>query len=122
MTGIALGPLPDTPGPEADAEALRAHYIRWLDTTSYLSYNGRAYACAWCARQDVDLTVRQVGSRDEATFCSDRCRGAKAAYEAKCWPKPAVSEEDIERQLAREGKRARRAQSADSYGHGPVRV
>ena len=119
---VALQPLSDTPGPEADADTLRRHYIRWLDTTSCLSYDNRIWTCAWCARQDVDLTVRERGSRDEPRFCSERCRDAKAAYERECWPKPVVSEEDIERRLAKEEKRKRQDKSADSYGHGPVRV
>lgn len=116
------GPLPNVPGPEADAETLRYHYIKWLTRTTIMAYEWRIYACGWCARTDIDLTVRKNGTRDEPMFCSERCRDAKAAFEEKCWPKPKVSAKELERRLAHEEKRSRQAKSIDSYGHGPVRV
>jgi len=118
----ARGPLPNTPGPEADKKELEAHYNRWQERAACVAYDVTIWMCLWCARTDVDLTIRQEHTRDEPMFCSEHCRNAKAAHEEKCWPKPRVSAEEIERRQAAERKRARQAESADSYGHGPVRV
>jgi len=119
-------PMPNVPGPEADATALRRHYALWLAVTSGYNYETRIYACGWCARTDIDLEVRRPGRR-EPLFCCERCRDAKVAYEEKCWPKPEVSEEDLERAEAREQERRRRATREDEgkvhdYGTGAVRV
>lgn len=75
-----IEPIPDVPGPEADADELDANYRLVQEAIATHSYDDHIILCHWCLA-DQELTHTKVDHpRGVRSYCSERCALAYAAY------------------------------------------
>ncbi len=74
-----IQPIPDAPGPDADADVLSANYQRVQEAFATHSYDDSIYVCHWCLIDDP-LPYTKVGTRGTRMFCSSRCAESYTAY------------------------------------------
>lgn len=78
--------LDNAPGPEADADALKAHYRRVQDVFATNAYDVVIYLCHWCLSDGGDnglAFTKTEQPRGTRQYCSARCANAYSAYMQK---------------------------------------
>lgn len=88
-TAWRIQKLDDVPGPEADAGALKAHYIKVQHVFAVHHYDDVIAACHWCCDMDEQLAFTKPNTRGGAgMYCSGRCASAFAKYQQLNYRKP----------------------------------
>lgn len=76
--------LDDVPGPEASADALKAHYRRVQDAFATHRYDDLIEVCYWCLDGESGLAFTKPDQpRGTRMYCSAHCANAHAAHMQK---------------------------------------